>query len=319
MALKSGMNASIGFVTEAAYGTYLAPTRWVPLDENQGESLTKDIDRIESGGIIAGQRVLRSAQWAPGSVMVEGDLGFELYDRSIGLLFTHMFGSVATSGAGPYTHTFTPGDLTGKSLTVQIGKPNTTDGTVHPFSATGVKVTSWEVACAAGEVATLGLSVVAKDMVTSQTLVAPTYASGIGVGMTFVGATVTLAGTAYKTREVTIAGDNGLDTERIFIGQDTIEEPLEAALREYTGTIDSEFFDLTAYNRFVNGTEAALVVAFAKGASTCTFTMNVRFDGETPQVEDRGIVPQSLPYKCVGSTTDGSAITAVLVNTDTTP
>jgi hypothetical protein len=315
MALKSGMNSSLGIVNEVTYGTYVAPTRWVP---HVKAPLDFGIDRLESEGIMAGRRVLDADQWAPGNKTVKVPLGLELYDRTIGLFFTHMFGGIATTGAGPYTHTFTPGDLTGKSFTAQIGTPNTTDGTVHPFSLLGCKVDSWELGLKAGETATLGLDVVAKDVTTAQALAAVSYATGIGIGMTFVGAAVTIAGSAYKSQEVTLEGSNGLATDRRFIGDQTIDEPLEAELREYKGKISSELFDLTAYNRFVNGTTAALVISLAKGTATATFTMNVRFDGDAPQVEGREIVMNELPYKCIGDT-DAGAITCVLVNSDSTP
>lgn len=315
MPLKSGMNSSLGFVAESSYGTYVAPTRWVP---HASAPLDHIIDRLESDGIIAGRRVLDADQWSAGNIEATVPLGLELYDRSIGLLFTHMFGSVVTTGAGPFTHTYTPGDLTGKSLTIQIGTPDTNDGTVHPFSLLGCKVASWELGLKAGEKASLGVDVVAKSVTTAQTLVAPNYATGIGIGMTFVGASVTLAGSAYKTEELTLSGNNGLEVGRRFIGDQTIDEPLEAELRNYSGTLNSEFFGLTAYNRFVNGTTAALVIALAKGTATCTITMNVRFDGEAPKVEGRGLVKEALPFKAVGDT-DAGAITAVLVNGDTTP
>jgi hypothetical protein len=309
------MNSSLGLVAESVYGTYAAPTRWVP---HVSAPIDHQIDRMESEGIMAGRRVLDSDQWAPGDVDLAMDLGLELYDRSIGLLFTHMFGAVVTTGVGPFTHTFTPGDLSGKSLTMQVGTPNSNDGTVHPFSLLGCKIAAWELGLEAGQIATLGLDVVAKSLTLAQPLVTPTYATGIGAGMTFVGASVNIAGSPYKTKALTLAGDNMLDTDRRFIGDATIDEPLEAGLREYTGTIDSEFFDLTAYNRFVNGTTAALVIALAKGTATATFTLNVRFDGDAPQVEGREVVQNSLPFKCVGDT-DAAAITAVLVNGDTTP
>jgi hypothetical protein len=315
MPLRSGMNSSLGFAAESTYGTYQAPARWVP---HVSAPLDHQIDRLESEGIMAGRRVLDSDQWAPGDITAGVPLGLELYDRSIGLLFTHMFGSVVTTGVGPFTHTFTPGDLSGKSLTMQIGTPNSVDGTVHPFSLLGCKIASWELGLSAGEIATLGLDVLAKDVTTAQALVAPAYSAGIGIGMTFVGAAVTIAGSPYKTKEITLAGDNGLADDRRFIGQQTIDEPLEAALREYTGTIDSELFDLTAYNRFVNGTAAALVFSLARGTATATFTMNIQFDGDPPQVEGREIVMESLPFKCIGDT-DAAAITCVLVNGDSTP
>jgi hypothetical protein len=309
------MNSSLGFVAESTYGTYVAPSRWIP---HVSAPIANAIERMESEGIIAGRRILDADQWSPGNQDPSMEIGCELYDRSIGLLFTHMFGAVQTSGAGPFTHTFTPGDLQGKSLTMQVGTPNSVDGTVHPFTMLGCKVAAWELGLVSGEIATLGLDIMGREVTTAQSLVAPSYATGIGSGMSFVGASVTIAAAAYKTKEMTLAGDNGLDGDRYFIGEGRRDEPLEAALREYTGTINSEFFDLTAYNRFVNGTTAALVFALAKGTSTATFTMNVRFDGDAPQVEGRDIVMESLPFKVVGDT-DAAGITCVLVNGDAIP
>jgi hypothetical protein len=73
------------------------PTRFYPLIS---ESLTEEIDRLESEGIIAGQRVLRSEQWAAGNVDVGGDIQTELYQQGMGALLKACFGAVATTGAG---------------------------------------------------------------------------------------------------------------------------------------------------------------------------------------------------------------------------
>jgi len=62
-------------------------------------------------------------------------------------------------------------------------------------------------------------------------------------------------------------------------------------MRRYAGNVAAWFEDLVAYNRFVNGTEGALVAKFV-GAEieqvTPTYnyelevTCNVRYDGDTP-------------------------------------
>ena len=43
----------------------------------------------------------------------------EFGNTDIAVLCKHLFGAVSTSGAGPYTHTFTPGSLNDDSLTMQ--------------------------------------------------------------------------------------------------------------------------------------------------------------------------------------------------------
>ena len=380
MALKSGLAAQIGFVTETTVGVAKTPTLFLPLVD---ESIELEKERLESEGIYAGRRVLDSDQWNGGNNTVGGDIGLELTNRGLGVLFKHAFGGVATTGSGPYTHTFTPGDLSGVSFTTQVGVPGV-GGTVHPKTASGCKVASWELACAAGEIATWGQTVVGQKLqlgsrvvtdgvlnstttVTSATasfsqadvgksisatgiptgayiasvtnsttiiLSAAATATATGVTVTiglalasaslpadikplkFNHGTITIGGTAVNVKAATLSGDNGLADDRRFIGDQNIAEPLEADLRTYEGTLDLEFTDLTEWNRYVAGDEFDIVLAFTSGADSVTITAHARYDGGSPSVGGREIVEQSLPFKVIGDATDADAITAVLVNSD---
>lgn len=316
MGLKSGMAAQLGVKAETTWGTFEAPTRFYPLIS---ESLTEEIDRIESEGIVTGVRTLRSAQWAAGNVDVGGDIKTELFQQGTGALLKAGFGAVSTTGAGPYSHTFTPGDLTDDHLSVQVGKPDVA-GTVQPFSFAGMKVTEWELSVDSGGLVMLSTSVVGKSLVTSESLATASFGAGSATPFTFKHASATVAGAAANVKKLSLKGSNGLDTDRRFIGSEYRAEPLEAELREYSGTLDLEFESLTQMNRYRNATEVALVVTITAGASaSLTITTNVRFDGATPEVDGRGVVQLSAPFKCIAPTADASAITAVLVNTDSTP
>jgi hypothetical protein len=314
MALASGMAAQLGFAPEVTYGTAVTPTAFLPL---VSESVTAQRERLESAGIIAGRRVLTSDQWSPGNLTVSGDVEVELYNRGLGKLFRVMFGEVATTGAGPYTHVFTPGDLAGDALTVQVGRPGTA-GTVHPFTYSGMKVGSWELSCSAGEIARLKLSMVGRDETTATALASATYPATIKP-LHFDHAAVTLGGSAVQVKSFTLSGDNGMDDARRFLGDERIAEPLEAGIRTYDGTLDIEFVDLTQYTRYVNATEVALSIVFTSGLDSVTLTANVRLDGETPTVSGTDLLAQSVGFKAVASGNDGTAITATLVNADATP
>ena len=316
MALKSGLVAQVGLKTETTWGTAVAVDRFTPLIS---ESMTEKIERLESAGIAPGARVLRSGQWATGNVEVSGDLGFELYQQGMGLWFRHMFGAVSTSGAGPYTHTFTPGDMSDDHFTLQIGKPDVA-GTVQPFTFSGCKVTEWELAAKAGELVTLGVSVVGKDLATGTSLATASYGAGSGLPFSFAHASVTVGGSAAYVKEITLKGSNGLAVDRRGIGSAYIKEPLEAELRAYEGEMVCEFESLTQMNLFRNGTENALVLTIDAGsAAKCVITTNVRYDGSTPEVQGRGVTELKVPFKCLGPSTDAGAITAVLTNSDATP
>lgn len=313
MPLASGIAGQLGLVAESTYGTFVAPSRWY---EFVDESLRFEREPIESRGIRAGRRVLH--RWAQGVQRVTGDVVFELAPQNFGIIFSHMFGGLVTAGAGPYTHTATPGDLAGKSLSIQIGKPDIA-GTVRPFSYLGCKVATWEIACAVNEYAMLTLGIYGAHLDTAQTLGTPAYPATL-TPFVFTHGAVSVAGSGFDVRDLNLSGDNGLATDRHFIRATTPErpkEPLEAARREYTGTLTADFTDLTAYNRFVNGTESALVLTFTAAAgAVLAITMNVRYDGETPVISGDELLEQSLPFKAVSATSDAAAITAVVTNSD---
>lgn len=324
MAIPSGLSAQLGTAEEVTYGTPVTVDRFF---EFRGSGpLALDIERIESQALRAGRRVQRSDRWVAGKKDVKGDIVVELANKSMGRLWKHALGGVATSqpdaGGSPnvYLHTFTPGDMP-TGLTVQVGRPDT-GGTVRPFTYHGCKVASWELACAVGELAALKLSMIGEDEDTSTGLAAASYPAGLTL-FSFVQGTLTVAGSPQEIMSGSIGCDNGLATGRYFWGSQLRKNPLEAALRKPGGKLDAEFESLTAYNRFVNGTEAALLMLF-QGATIqntykyeCKITANVRFDGATPELSGTEIVKQSLPYAVVDDGT--TSIKVEYQTTDTTP
>lgn len=316
MATASGIDAQLGIVDESTYSTYVVPTRF---HEIRGETLKFDRGRIKSQGIRAGRRV--NHRWAAGVQRVTGGWDMELAAQGTGLLFKHMFGAVTTTGTNPYTHTFTPGTLDGKSFTCQVGRPDG-GGTVRPHSYVGCKITGWEIGLAVDEIAKLHVDVYGAHEDTGQSLASASYTAGLSP-FVFTHGSLTVAGSEQRVTQATLSGDNALKTDRHLIGASNNErpkEPLEEGERTYGGTLTAEFDNLTAYNRYVNGTEAALVLTLNISASALlTFTTNVRFDGETPNVGGKEMLALSLPFECTHATSDASAITAALVNAEAAP
>jgi hypothetical protein len=325
MAIPSGLSAQVGVGEESTYGTPATADRFYPFT---AESLSMEIPRMESAA-LRGTRVLRSDRWASGKKNVSGDLEFELLNKSFGRVFKHMFGSVVTSqpdGVGAptvYLQTFTPGDLP-TATTVQVGRPDV-GGTVRPFTYHGCRVNEWSLNVSVGEFAKLTTSMIGEDEDTATALATASYPTSTTL-LNFVNATLTVGGGAFDAKSVEIKGSNGLADDRYFLGSALRKQPLEAALRDYTGSIEAEFTDLTAYNRFTTGTEAALVLLL-QGTTIATtykyevkFTLNVRYDGETPQVGGPEILKQTLPFKAVASgATPDTAIKLEYQTTDTTP
>lgn len=316
MTISSGLGSQFGFAAEGTAGTFQTPTKFL---EFTGESLALHRNRIPRRGMRAGRRTLYG--WAATEQWVDGDVNIELGPQGSALLFKHALGSVVTTGANPYTHTCTPGSPDALALTVQVNRPDI-GGVDRAFSYLGCSITGFELGCKVGEFLMGKFSFYGMHEDTAQALASASYPAGYAP-FVFTQASLTIAAAAYDITEFTFAGDNGLKTGRHYMRATTPERPKlskEADQRQYTGTLKSDFIDLTAYNRFVNGTEAALAMTFNAGASAqLIITANVRFDGDTPQVSGPSLLEQSLPFVCTSGTSDAAAVTIAVVNADTTP
>lgn len=316
MAAPSALAAQFGFKAEGTFGTPVTPDVFLPL---VSESLTQEIEPLESEGLMVGRRFLDSDQWKQGPKTVSGDLQFEVYEQSIGTLLKHCLGSVNTTGAGPYTHVITPGSLTGLGLTIQIGRPDT-GGTVRPFTYAGCKITSWELAVEAGQIATFGISVVGTVAETTGTaLASASYAAQATTPFVANQVSVnSIGGTATNMKGFTLSGDNGLDTDRRFLGSALPAQPLEANRRDYTGEVSLEFSSLTDYQRYTGATEADILLTLSNGTESLAVNTHARFDGTTPTVGGQGLVMLDQPFRVLGDGTDADAITLTYVSDDAT-
>ena len=318
--MSTGINAQIGYVAESTYGTGAVVTRFIPL---VSESLSNEIEAVESAGILAGRHVMTSQQWAQGNKTISGDIQHELYDQSLGLLLRAAFGTVTTTAAGGGTavHTFFPATPS-VSLTTQIGRP-TTYGSVIPCTYTGVKVQSWELAMEAGAIATWGMTVAGQDEFLGTALAAVSYATNLRPWV-FKSAVISVDGTACPVKSYSISGENNLTDDRRYVGSTLIGEPLRGDLLNVTGELTAEWgtpstMGTMNYDRFIRGTESTLIATLTSGTLNGTIQANVRYDGSTPQVSGRGIVEHSIPFKAVASgSLDSHAITVSIRNNDAT-
>lgn len=306
--MPGGADGQIGWKTEVTPGTAVTVDTFLPI---RSEDIKQNINYLDTQTISA-RKVLRLTK--QGAKSIEGGFTTELPNTDIATLLKHMFGTVTTTGVGPYTHTFTPADLTGDSLTVQVGRP-ASDGTVHPFTYAGCKISDWTISAATGEIATLECSLLGMSETTGTALAAASY-DAAWEPFVFTEASLTIAGTSAGTvRDLSLSGSNAVEL-RHRLGSANSKQPLEIGLRTYDGTVTTDFDDLTHYNMFVNGTEAALVSTFSNGTESLEITQNIQFTGETPEIPGFELLAQNLPFRVISSTSDADGITAVLTNSE---
>lgn len=298
----------LGFKTETTYGTA------VTVDQFHTGFLSgnpvRDQPPLISNAIRAGRRTPSCV--STGAKTVEGTISTELYVAPLATQLKHMFGTLNTAGGGPpYTHTASPGTTDDKSLTIQVGIPDSS-GTVQPFTYKGAKFQGWNLGATAGEIATLELDVVAQDYVTATALASASYLTGCP--FTFIHGAVSVAGTPLtEVKSFNLSCARPLRKEHV-IGSALIMKPVEIGRSEYMVEVDTEFTDLTLHN--LANTAVAVVLTFNDGTNTFTITMNAWVTATTPEVGGEGSLTDfsfsAMPY----GTTDAAAITAVLVNTE---
>lgn len=299
------VQGQLGFKSESVWGTPVTVDDFHAGWLSQNPVRTQD--PIISDGRRAGRRTPACA--SAGAKTVQGPFSLELHPEPFATLLTHMFGTVNTTGSGPYAHTATPGAAEG-SFTAQVGIYGS-GGTVHPFTYEGCKLTGWTIAGTAGETAKLDLDVIAQDYVTDTGLASASYA-GSNCPFTFVHGSVSVAGSALA--EVTSFNLEATIPRRIKhgIGSSLIMDPKENGRREHVITVETDFKDLTLHN--LANTQVAVVLAFDNGDEDLTITTNALVVPSTPSDPgSEGEVTETFTAICMG-TTDAAAVTAVLNN-----
>lgn len=307
---RSGLSAQLGVAAESTYGTYATPTNFYELES---ESLKNTISRMDVQDLRAGAFVLRSDRWAAGRQDVKGDLNLSVRSNGFAKLFHHALGGVSNVADGTgYHYTIVPGDLAGLAMTVQVGKPDVS-GTVQPFSYLGCKVDSFDLSNTSSDEMKLRLSLDGQAETTGQTLASASYTANMEP-LYFTEGSITVGGSSFDVLNWNVTGTNAIKSDRYYISSTTPalkREPIRNAYASYGGSLVADFTDLTAYQRYVSGTTAAVVLTYTgtqtydtgKFNKVVVTIPNARFDGDTPNVGGPDILQQTLPFVCLD---DGS-------------
>lgn len=314
--IASGLDSQLGFGVETTVGTRATPTIFFRFLD---EGIQRSRGRIISKGIGMGRRF--PSLYRSGVEEVKGPLRWEFAPQGVDKILEWWWGGTPVkTGSGPYQRVFTPGALDGKAMTIQLGKPDDT-ATINPFDYYGCHCTEGSLTVKAGnEFVIASTSVYGQYEDLTQTLATPSVPSGY-MPFSALSCSLSIAGSVYEIEDMTVNWNNQLVTGRHRITGTNPSRPRRsregAAHRKYGGTINGDYLSNTAYNRFINDTEAALSLVMSDGASAqLTIAGNVRFDGETPNVKGTGPLKQSLPFEFFSSSADATAFTATLINND---
>ena len=254
-----------------------------------------------------------------GNVDVTGPLVHELGAESVGKLLKHAFGSVATTGTGPYTHTYSIGSLpTGFTLEKDHGAAISGTGRFEKFQ--GCRVASLDINMPQEGYVELTFNVQgASSTLTSAALDStPTDNGHTPFSMASL-ATILEGGSAIATvKELKMTLDNDLDADGYTLGSGGVRTQLPEGKALVSGTLTAVFDSASLLTKAENSTASTLKVTFSRGSGDGSagneyveFSIGALvYERTSPAVDG----PKGLVVEMSFTGYDSSAIAAVLKN-----
>lgn len=322
MPTGSGLDAQLGYKSETTVGTPVTVDKFL---EFNSESLSFDPGYIEPEGLRAGVKFKRGSRLVQSRKMVSGGFEVNYATRLMGGLWRAALGSsvttptVLTAGQS-WSQVHQTGDLLGKSLTLQVGRPEPSTQTVRAHTYSGCKVTGWEWSVSDNETAKFSLDFDGWDEATATALASASYvpaaefnfsqASVFSIGGTIGGANplTYTGGTAVSSivRSITFSGDNALATERFGLGNSgTKKEQLENGIPTITGSLEAEYLQSEWYTPFKSNTSTSLnlklegaVVGSSTDKDTIEFIVpQIRIKNVSPEVSGPDLVTATVEFE----------------------
>ncbi|MGV9242614.1 phage tail tube protein [Streptomyces sp. NPDC003710] len=327
MAIGSGLGAQLGIAAESAYGTYVAPTRFVEFTK---ENLALKKTTAQSAGVAAGRLVALSSRRVVTRREVSGSIDLEVANKGMGVLLQALMGTSVTpvqqATSTAYLQTHTLADTAGKSLTIQKGVPLTT-GVVTDKTFLGCKVTSGEFSCDAGGMLTGSFEFDGKDCDEGQTLAVASYAnqSPFHFGQMAVKTGTYGAETALDgIRKVSVKIERPQDVERYYAGQSGLKkEPISNDQVKISGSIETDYVSTALDDLHTSDASTSFVWEFVGPIIASTFAETfritlpaIKLDEGPPTVDGFGVVKPTFNFVGLFDGTNLSKIE--YMSTDTT-
>ncbi len=324
MAIGSGLGASWGHVDESVYGTYVAPSRWLP---GTSFNIKPEITREDVWGLASGRM-------APSSAVVTGRRGTgnwsgQVPSTKFGLMLKHLMGTAPTpaqqAATAAYLQAFTWADNYGKFFTAQVAAPLTT-GTNVVYSGTGGKVLSAEFSSDVNGILNANVDMAFQNVVDSQALASPSYVAYVPMNRLTVklgsyGSEAAITG----VRSASIRIERAQDVERPA-APGASPEPIMNGMVAVTGTITADFENKTYFSdRVLTEASTSLVLEWTNDtviASTYYPMLRfrcpqVRFMETVPEIGGPEILQASVAFTAYQDVTNGLVL-ADYMSTDTT-
>lgn len=305
-----GGTGYLGLSYETTYGTYVAPSIWIPI---RSESFAKTEDKIYRTNI----RGLADRSGAiQGYYHIEGDIEFEVSADLVLPFFYASRMTPAKSGAGPYVYTFTGAHVasptTGTGATTRRTLAIVVNRNSRYFSYTGMSVTRLSFRVDGGLLMCTA-TLMGLEEAQQAGPFTPSWPTQNPFGPTYNSIELPTATVRTDIDTFTLDIDDGGDAmNRIKTTGGRAPAFIQWGEREVTLSVEHDFDALTDYNAFLAQTKQAIKwVSNESAGNQLTFLTNATVtDSYTVNLGGIGdLVRASVSYHGIYDTTDVLTIT----------
>lgn len=310
-----------------AYGTAATLTRGY---EGKADDLTATVEQLESVGFRPGMHTLRSDRMVTIPSGGSGSLEVDVLNKGMGLLLKGCLGAstpptqIGTTTA--YTSQyFTDADGPTNSYTVQTIRPRVEGTSEDPFTHLGTVFTGWNLAQEAGGLLVFTAELDFREVRTNVAAGTPTYPSN-AMPFHWAQCDVSIGGVAFDyATGIEVGTDLAMRTDRRYLtGTHLKRQPRRNAVPTLTGTLSTDYADLTRFSEFAAGTVVEDLVltwvgATIEGAEEFTFRVTIPalvWTEGTPTASLSESPTQGLPFRVLHNGTN-PALTITVTSTDT--
>lgn len=263
--------------------------------------LAKSQNRIDSETLVGGRG---TSEPFLGNVNVSGPISTEISAQSIGTIMKHAIGSNVTTGADPYTHTMTIGDLpTSLLFEVDYGPNISGSGRYIKYGGCRIASTDFEFPQEGACTATFNI-IGAQATPASSPLDATLTDNGHTTFSAFSAAILEGGGSIAVVKQVSFTVDNQLDESSYVIGSGGVRTALPEGTARINGSLTAIFADATLMNKALGDTESSLQITLTRGdglgsagnESISFEVQQLKYEPTTPSVDGPRGVEITLPF-----------------------
>lgn len=291
--IYQGIGGAVGIGEESTWGTAVARSVWRPLITG---SLARQITYTPRPNLQDSTGAPFKKNHFKESDNVAGSLELEATYENLGVIFYHLLGAKASTGSGPYTHTYTTAAALPTGLTLEFIRSGANFGDLSEVFE-GCKINEATFSISAGGVMTVSLDIIGETSAARGNGGTPTFNTATPV-LHHQASTLTWNSGTYNLTDMSITYNNAL-TRRLLLGSANTAQPLRNDFCSCTMSVTLEVNDQFVVDYKADTEANDLAITF-----TGTGNNSLEFDvyqayitNVSDPVSGPGIVTQTVDFE----------------------